>query len=91
MFNKNELLILSSICNLDDDNDNKGMIRSNGIKISELVDKTNLCYGTIYKALNSFVVEGLVEYGLKDKQAKTYVITEKGFKEIEKCISEDDV
>lgn len=90
MYNKNEFLILSSICNFKED-DTKGMVKNNGTKISELIDKTNLCYGTIYKALNSFISEGLVDYGLKDKQAKTYIITEKGFEEIEKCISEGDV
>lgn len=88
MYNRNEFLVLSSICDFDDED--KGIIKSKGIRVSELIEKTKLSYSTINNALNSFITEGLVEYGLKDKQARTYIITEKGLSEIEKCIREED-
>ena len=45
-----------------------------------MVAVTKMSESKVRRVIDKFKNEGLIEYGLSVKQAKSYILTEKGFK-----------
>ena len=74
----NDFAILKSIISKDDKT--KGTIKTNGTTINEMVSVTKMSESKVRRVIDKFKNEGLIEYGLSVKQAKSYILTEKGLK-----------
>lgn len=80
MFTQNDYFILESI--LDKENESKGNIKTQGTTKKEIMDKTKLSLSKVTITLGILKSHGLVEQGLKVKNAKSYIVTEKGMEEL---------
>lgn len=80
MFTQNDYFILKSI--LDKDDDKKGIIMTNGTTKQEIVNKTELSLTKVNNTLNSFEAIGYIKSALKVKNAKSYIVTDLGQKEL---------
>ena len=80
----NDFAILKSI--LSDNDIDKGVIKTKGTSIKEIVEMTGLSYNKIYQSLNQFKIKGLIEYGLSRGREKTFIVTEYGLLTIKEII-----
>ena len=80
MFTQNDYFILESI--LDKDDQDKGNIKTQGTTKKEIMDKTKLSISKVTITLGILESHGLIEHGLKVKNAKSYIVTEKGMEEL---------
>jgi hypothetical protein len=80
MITQNDFKILQSI--LDKDEKTKGVIKTNGTTKKEIIQKTGMSTTKVTNTLSSFQNQGLIEYGLMIKNAKSYIVTEKGQKQL---------
>jgi DNA-binding transcriptional regulator YhcF (GntR family) len=71
-FDKLHLVILNILL------ENECLTKLNSMTINELNDKLDINKNTIYKKSIELKNQGFIAYGLKDKQANTLFITEKG-------------
>lgn len=67
---------------LDKGNTNKGVYKGYSTTTSEIKEKTGYGNTKIYSAIKTLKSMGLIDYGLKNKNQKGYIITEKGLEEI---------
>lgn len=80
MFTQNDYKILQSI--IDKEDKTKGMIMTNGTTKQEIIRKTGLSMTKITNTVLNFESQGLIKPALKVKNAKSYIVTEKGSEEI---------
>lgn len=80
MFTQNDYFILESI--LDKEDKNKGNIKTSGTTKKEIIEKTKLSLSKVTVTLGILESHGLIENGLKVKNAKSYIVTEKGMEEL---------
>ena len=80
MFTQNDYEILKAI--MDKDNNQKGIIMTNGTTKQEIITKTGLSITKVTNTLLSFEAKGFIEPALKVKNAKSYMISDKGINEI---------
>lgn len=80
MFTQNDYKILQSIMNEEDKT--KGVIMTNGTTKQEVITKTGLSMTKITNSLLSFESKELIQPALKVKNAKSYILTESGMKEL---------
>lgn len=76
MLTLNDYEILEAI--LDRSNKYQGVIAKCGTTRTVIAGKTNLSASKIHYALQKFESLGLVAMGLKEANAKTYILTKKG-------------
>jgi predicted transcriptional regulator len=76
----NDYSILQAI--IDEDDDEKGFIKTKGTTKKEIQDKTNLSTTKITTTLIKFQAQELIELALKVKNSNSYVLTEKGMTEL---------
>ena len=67
---------------LDKDDNKKGVFKGYATTTKEIKKKTNYGHTKIYSGLKTLMNKGLIDYGLKKGNCKTYIVTEKGMKEI---------
>lgn len=77
---ENDYKILKAI--IDRNNDKKGLCKSNGTSIKEIVTKTQLSDKKIRLTMSKFLAMGFVTEGASIVKAKTYILTTEGFKEL---------
>ena len=77
---KSDFDILMAI--LDKNDDKKGVYKSYSTTTAEIKEKTKYGHTKIYSGLKTLMDKGLIDYGLKNGNSKTYIVTEKGMKEI---------
>lgn len=80
MFTQNDYKILEAI--LDKDDEDKGVIKANGTTKREVIDKTGLSLSKVTLTLSILESHGFIETALKVKNAKSYIVTEKGMQEL---------
>lgn len=80
MITQNDFKILQSI--LSETDKTKGTIKTNGTTKKEIMDKTGMSITKVTNTLLNFYNQGLIENGLSVKNAKSYIVTEKGLKEL---------
>lgn len=80
MFTQNDYYILESI--LDKSDEDKGMIKTKGTTKKEIIDKTKLSLSKVTLTLGMLESHGYIEVGLKVKNAKSYIVSEKGMEEL---------
>jgi DNA-binding PadR family transcriptional regulator len=80
MITQNDFKILQSI--LDKDDKGKGIIKTNGTTKKEIIQKTGMSITKVTNTLTNFQNQGLIGHGLMVKNAKSYIVTEKGQKEL---------
>lgn len=61
---------------------NKGISKINGTNVKEVMEHTGLSEGKVRTSMNTFIKEGLLEYGVADGRTRTYCITNKGLEEL---------
>lgn len=78
MITQNDHRILVAITDKNDKE--KGIVPSKGTTKKEIIESTNLSNTKVSTTLKTFLAEGYIEYGLSVKNAKSYILTEKGLK-----------
>lgn len=72
--------ILSSL--LDKDDKERGLIPIKGMTIADICEKTNTSSTKVRTCIANFIALGYVEKGLSVKNARSYILTEKGISKI---------
>lgn len=80
MFTQNDYKILEAI--IDKTDEDKGIIKTKGTTKREVLDKTQLSLSKVTITLGILESHGFIENGLKVKNAKSYILTEKGMEEL---------
>lgn len=80
IFTKNDYKILRSI--VDRGDNKKGMCKTNGTTIKELIQKTGLSDKKIRNTLQQFLNVGFISEGVSIGKARTYMLTPEGFTEL---------
>lgn len=80
MFTQNDYKILEAI--IDKSDEDKGIIKTKGTTKREILDKTQLSLSKVTVTLGILESHGFIENGLKVKNAKSYILTEKGMEEL---------
>jgi hypothetical protein len=80
VFTENDYKILKAI--IDRNNEKKGLCKGSGTTIKEILEKTKLSDKKIRLTLKKFEEEGFVDKGLRIIKADTYILTPKGFEEL---------
>ena len=80
MITQNDFKILQSI--LDEKDKTKGVIKTNGTTKREIMECTGMSITKVTNTLLNFYNQGLIESGLSVKNAKSYIVTEKGMIEL---------
>lgn len=80
MITQNDFKILQNI--LSENDKTKGTIKTNGTTKKEIMEKTGMSTTKVTNTLLNFYNQGLIENGLSVKNAKSYIVTEKGLKEL---------
>ena len=80
MFTQNDYKILEAI--IDKSDESKGIIKTKGTIKKEVLDKTQLSLSKVTITLGILESHGFIENGLKVKNAKSYILTEKGMEEL---------
>ena len=80
MFTQNDYKILEAI--IDKTDEDKGIIKTKGTTKKEVLDKTQLSLSKVTITLGILESHGFIENGLKVKNAKSYILTEKGMEEL---------
>ena len=89
MFTQNDYYILESI--LDKSDEDKGMIKTKGTTKKEIIDKTKLSLSKVTLTLGMLESHGYIEVGLKVKNAKSYIVSEKGIGALSGFNSENNI
>lgn len=80
IFTENDYKILKAI--IDRNNEKKGLCKISGTTIKELVSKTQLSDKKVRLTIAKFLEEGFISEGASIVKAKTYILTQKGFEEL---------
>lgn len=80
MFTQNDYKILEAI--IDKSDEDKGIIKTKGTTKREILDKTQLSLSKVTVTLGILESHRFIENGLKVKNAKSYILTEKGMEEL---------
>lgn len=80
MFTQNDYKILEAI--VDRYDKKKGTISTRGTTKKEIAEKTHLSPAKITNTLLTLKAAGYIEYGLKVKNANSYIVTDFGMKEM---------
>lgn len=72
--------ILSSL--LDKDDKEKGLIPIKGMTITDICEKTGTSSTKVRTCIANFIALGYIEKGLSVKNARSYILTEKGISKI---------
>lgn len=80
MYTQNDYKVLKHILKKDDKT--KGLTKSNGTTISEIVESTKLSDRKVRVALKNFMDDEMVCYGVSMGRTKTYCILKKGLDEL---------
>ena len=80
MFTQNDYYILEAI--LDEGDETKGVIKTKGTTKKEIMDKNKLSLSKVTITLGILESHGYIEVGLKVKNAKSYIVSEKGMEEL---------
>lgn len=83
MFTTKDYQILKAI--IDRNDRKKGLSISSGTTIKEIITKTSLSDKKIRETRDKFITEGFITEGLKNGKEKTYILTEQGFKELNRA------
>lgn len=79
---QNDYRILLSVMQQSNPDDDKGLYKAKGTTIYEIINETSLSRTKVNKTIKSFIDMKLLDYGLSNGNAKTYVLTEKGLIEL---------
>ncbi|MGL5647854.1 MAG: hypothetical protein ACRDDY_08380 [Clostridium sp.] len=80
MYTQNDYKILKHILKKDDKT--KGLTRSNGTTIAEIIESTGLSDRKIRVTLNRFIDDEMVCYGVSIGRTRTYCVLKKGLDEL---------
>ncbi|WP_125154471.1 hypothetical protein [Clostridium rectalis] len=80
IFTENDYRILKAI--IDRNDNKKGLCKGNGTTIKEIIEKTCLSDKKVRQTLKRFETLEFVSKGLKIVKADTFLLTEKGFEEL---------
>lgn len=80
VFTENDYKILKAV--IDRNNEKKGLCKGNGTTIKELIEKTKLSDKKVRITIKNFLDEGFITEGASIVKAKTYILTQKGFEEL---------
>lgn len=80
IFTQNDYKILKAI--VDRGDRKKGMCKTNGTSIKEIIDKTELSDKKIRNTLKQFLDVGFISEGASVGKARTYMLTQEGFIEL---------
>lgn len=80
MYTQNDYKILKHILKKNDPE--KGLIKSKGTTVVEIVESTGLSDRKVRVALKSFMQDGMICYGVSIGRTKTYCLLKKGLEEI---------
>lgn len=80
VFTENDYKVLKAI--IDRNNGKKGLCKGNGTTIKELIEKTKLSDKKVRDAIKKFLEEGLITEATLIVRAKSYMLTTKGFEEL---------
>ena len=87
MFTQNDFKILKAI--ISEKDNTKGIVPYNGTTKSEIIESTGLSKPKVYSTIIRFQNEGYIMQGLKVKNAQSFILTEKGLKELMLSKGED--
>lgn len=80
IFTKNDYEILKAI--VDRGDKKKGLCKTNGTTIKELIEKTELSDKKVRNTLKQFLDVGFISEGASIGKARTYILTQEGFLEL---------
>ena len=80
IFTQNDYKILRAI--VDRGDKKKGLCKTEGTTIKELIDKTELSDKKIRNTLAQFLEVGYISSGASIGKARTYILTKEGFLEL---------
>lgn len=80
IFTQNDYKILKAI--VDRGDKKKGMCKTEGTSIKELIQKTELSDKKIRNTLTQFLEIGYISEGASIGKARTYILTKEGFMEL---------
>lgn len=80
IFTKNDYKILKAI--VDRGDNKKGLCKTNGTTIKELVEKTELSDKKVRNTLKQLLEVGYISEGVSIGKARTYMLTKEGFLEL---------
>lgn len=80
IFTENDYKILKAIISRNDEK--KGLCKSNGTSIQELVEKTQLSDKKVRLTIKKFLDVGFIEEATAIVRKKTYILTQRGFEEL---------
>lgn len=80
IFTQNDYEILKAI--VDRGDKKKGLCKTNGTTIKEIIDKTELSDKKIRNTLKQFLDIGFISEGASIGKARTYMLTKEGFIEL---------
>lgn len=87
MFTQNDFKILKAI--ISEKDKTKGIIPNNGTTKTEIANATGLSKTKIVATIIRFQNEGYIKQGLKIRNAQSFILTEKGMKELMLSKGED--
>lgn len=87
MFTQNDFKILKAI--ISEKDNTKGIVASNGTTKAEVIKATGLSKPKVFATITRFQNEGFITQGLKVKNAQSFILTEKGLKELMLSKGED--
>lgn len=80
IFTKNDYKILKAI--VDRGDNKKGLCKTSGTTIKELVEKTELSDKKVRNTLKQLLEVGYISEGVSIGKARTYMLTKEGFLEL---------
>lgn len=80
IYTLNDYKVLKNI--LDRNDDKKGLSKSTGTTVHEIVVKTELSDKKVRDSLKNFLNDEMIAYGVANGRTKTYYILPKGLEEI---------
>ncbi|HDK7176575.1 TPA: ArsR family transcriptional regulator [Clostridium botulinum] len=80
IFTENDYRILKAI--IDRNDTKKGLCKGNGTTVKEIIEKTELSDKKVRQTLKKFEKLGFIDKGLKIIRADTFMLTKKGFEEL---------
>lgn len=80
LYTLNDIKVLKNI--MDREDETKGLSKSTGSTVKEIVVKTKLSDKKVRLAIKKFLDDEMIAYGIADGRTKTYYILPKGLEEI---------
>ncbi|MBM7836295.1 hypothetical protein [Clostridium sardiniense] len=80
LYTLNDIKVLKNI--MDREDETKGLSKSTGSTVKEIVAKTKLSDKKVRLAIKKFLDDEMIAYGIADGRTKTYYILPKGLEEI---------